>query len=748
MVKVWLGIDLGTTDSEAAIFLPETENVKAVLSDNPEIKYEEDGKYIVPSAVSYNVYGEVIAVGALAKRNAVIEPRRTVLCVKRLIGKSYEEGIKEKEKKLALPYKIIKGAGDKALIKIDNREIAPEEVTAEILRRIRDNARKFVRNTLQEEMELEKVYITVPAYFDLHEKNATKEAARIAGFGVDDPEKFRLIVEPLAALYCYMDQGKISKKDRNIIVFDIGAGTLDIIIVGNYPEEGDCIVNEITGNTELGGADMDSEILNWIKREVEVDLSKEGVEWDDLLNKGLREHVEETKILLSEKTRAYIMIPNYKSIELTREKLNELVRPIVEKCRKKIREGLETAKLSKEDIHKIILVGGPTKMPVIQEMIREEVGEDKILAEISPMLCVAIGAARGPRGGIPPSRPCGLYWNNIYVEVVKKSTQLPTENSEFFDLRAPEFEVHSVQRREEHDEECGMGKKAYRSLGKFKFLWPELGKIDITFKIDERENLSVIVKYGEHQADLNLFNEFEIVCIEDNGDDKVLVYITECLAKEALSALLRLMEAALLCEYFGKLPLGMIEGECREEVRGKIVDLKGIADTISTYIFTNIIQEFNLTPELINRIRRNLEPEKDEQIRKRVEELGKIVMKSGELRELGIRIEDVKKLRERCVNVTPELVKEWVERGRCVFDIVIVKLQDMQEEQKRITKEKILKLEGKMREIGDEWERILADSKVRKKAFFRLQDLEAEVMAAAGIQEEEVSKRMRYRGLC
>ena len=738
-MKVWLGIDLGTTNSEAAVYFPDDKKTEVVLSDIPERMYEEDGKHIVPSVVSYDIYGKVAAVGVHAKRSALSAPENTVQFVKRIMGKSYEEALKEKGKNLSLPYEIVKGEGNKALIKVGNREIAPEDVAAEILKKIRENAERFVRDQHKEDMEIEKAYITVPAYFDDRQKNATKEAARSAGFDIENPEKFDLIEEPVAAMCCYTHEGKLGDVYGSVMVFDIGAGTLDIVIVSNVPGEG-FIIKDITGNTELGGADMDNAILNWVKGEIGRDLSKAGINWDHLLESGLREHVEKAKILLSKKEKVYVTIPEYKAIELTRDVLNKLVTPFVNKCREKIREGLKNAGTTKEKISKVILVGGPTKMPIIQRIVEEEIGKGKILADISPMVCVAMGAAAGEPVGLAhiTARSFGLYWINSYVEVVEKGTLLPTEKSVSLPLLTPDFEVHPLTRREEQDDETGL---AYATLGKIKFFWPELGEIEVVFNFGEKEkDLSVIVKYGGQKADLKLFDEFEIIHTREGPEerDDINEYIIESLAKEVPFILVRIIEAAMLCEYFNRLPLGMLKTECRDEVKQKTADLESLSNGVYVYILMNLVQECNLTPALIQKIKKGSEIETDRRLKEKLKTTGETVKKSREFNELGIKAEELKRLRDRCVIVTTELVKEWIERGNHIFQLAGTKQRQMQEQQQKTTQERMQKLHKKIKEIEDIWEKVLSDSEARKKAFFSLQDLEAELMAAAGIREEDI----------
>jgi len=483
MSEMVVGIDLGTCNSSAAVIQGGRPQLIA-FSGSSRI----EGNYVLPSYVAYDQKGDVAYIGEAARGQSFTNPKRTFYNIKRLIGKKYEDGLKEAQV-LNLSYDIVKGEDGYANLKLENKTLYPHEVTAEILRQIKNDTEKNLNEVIN------RAVITVPAYFDDDKRKYTRKAGEVAGL-----EVVHVLVEPAAALLTYSEmvgmekmypylfsissdfktdlederlspdlrkafednnyplasnpliskvsstkweisdekveymvkesgtQLKVYKSNPNIMVFDIGAGTLDIVIMKykevmgeeiiiavDEEEKGTVIYDEDEGESEskfeplvyegdnsLGGTNMDAEIMNYVLEEIQrksdIDLKNDG----EALIK-LREQVEHAKIRLSERETTRISM-DWKletfDIPLTREKLEELISPVIDKCRKVIRRALEDLKekanLKKEDIDDVILVGGPTRMPIIKTMIEKEVGKPLRNIDIKawdPMTCVATGAA-------------------------------------------------------------------------------------------------------------------------------------------------------------------------------------------------------------------------------------------------------------------------------------------------------------------------------------------------------------------
>jgi molecular chaperone DnaK len=486
-----IGIDLGTTNSCVAI----------MEGGKPKVIENAEGSRTTPSIVAYMEDGEVL-VGAPAKRQAVTNPRNTLYAIKRLIGRRFEE--KEVQKDIGLmPYKIVKADNGDAWVEVRGKKIAPQEVSAQILRKMKKTAEDYLGE------EVTEAVITVPAYFNDSQRQATKDAGRIAGLEVK-----RIINEPTAAALAF-GLDKAGRKDMKIAVYDLGGGTFDISIIEIADVDGEkqFEVLATNGDTFLGGEDFDQRLIDYIiaefKKDQGVDLSK-----DVLALQRLKEAAEKAKIELSSTQQTEINLPyitadasgpKHLTMKITRAKFESLVDDLIQKTIEPCRIAIKDAGVKVTEIHDVILVGGQTRMPKVQDTVKEFFGKEP-RKDVNPDEAVAIGAAiqAGVLQGevkdvlLLDVTPLSLgieTLGGVMTKLIQKNTTIPTKAQQVFstaDDNQSAVTIHVLQ----GERDVATGNK---SLGQFNLegIPPAprgLPQIEVTFDIDANGILHVSAK--------------------------------------------------------------------------------------------------------------------------------------------------------------------------------------------------------------------------------------------------------------
>ena len=493
MAKV-IGIDLGTTNSCVSVF----ENGKVRIIENAE------GARTTPSIVAYT--DDQTLVGAPAKRQAVTNPKNTIFAAKRLIGRRFDDTEVQKDLKV-VPYEITKAPNGDAWVKINGRDISPQEVSAEILKKMKETAESYLGEKVTEAV------ITVPAYFNDSQRQATKDAGRIAGLDVK-----RIINEPTAAALAFGLDKVEAKQDseRKVAIYDLGGGTFDISIINIATVDGEkqFEVLSTNGDTFLGGEDFDLAIMNYLvdtfKQEQGIDLKQ-----DVMALQRLKEAAEKAKIELSSTMQTDINLPyitmdatgpKHMTMKLTRAKFEELVGDLVQKTLKPVEEALKDAKLSKSEIDDIVLVGGQTRMPLVQETLSKFFNGKELRKDVNPDEAVSIGAAI--QGSVLSGTtndvllldvtPLSLgleTMGGVMTKLINKNTTIPTNASQVFSTATDNqnaVTIHVLQGERELA-------KDNKSLGQFNLtdIPPAprgTPQIEVTFDIDANGILNVSAK--------------------------------------------------------------------------------------------------------------------------------------------------------------------------------------------------------------------------------------------------------------
>jgi len=590
-----IGIDLGTTNSVVAV----------MEGGKPKVIPSAEGSNLIPSVVAVTKSGEML-VGQIAKRQAVTNPENTVFSVKRLIGRSFEDEEVQRDIKL-MPFKIVKANGG-VKVAMGDKEHTPQEISAFILQKIKADAEAYLGEKVTDAV------ITVPAYFNDSQRQATKDAGTIAGLEVK-----RIINEPTASALAY---GLDNKKEGKIAVYDLGGGTFDITIL--EIGEGVFEVKSTAGDTHLGGDDFDILIMNWVidefKKSDGIDLRN-----DKMALQRVKEAAEKAKIELSSSQETEVNLPfitadsngpKHLTLKLTRSKLEQLVGDLIAKTAIPCKQALSDSKLDPKDISDVILVGGMTRMPAVQEKVKEIFGKEPSKG-VNPDECVALGAAL--QGGVLAGEVKDLLLldvtplslgietlGGVATKLIERNTTVPTSKAQIFSTAADNqtsVEIHIVQGEREMAPDN-------KTLGKFILdgIPPAprgIPQIEVTFDIDANGILNVSAKDKA-----------------TSKEQKITITATSGLSKEEID----------------KMKADAETHAAEDEKKKELVETKNIAETL---IYTAEkaledagdkvkVEDKKDIDEKIKNVKDSLSKDVAEEIKKPTEELSQAIQKIGQ----------------------------------------------------------------------------------------------------------------------
>ena len=590
-----IGIDLGTTNSVVAI----------MEGDQPKVLINSAGSRITPSVVGFRENGEIV-VGQNAKNQQVTNPKNTVFSVKRFMGRRHSEVMGEEK---MVPYGITGGAEDYVKVNVRGKDYTPEEVSARILMDLKKTAEDYLGEKVTDAV------ITVPAYFNDAQRQATKNAGEIAGLKV-----LRVLPEPTAAALAY---GLDKDKNEKIFVFDLGGGTFDVSVLD--VADGVFEVLSISGDTHLGGDDFDEAVINYIAEEFRkqegIDLRK-----DAMALQRLKEAAEKAKKELSGQVETSVNLPfitadqngpKHLQLTITRAKFEQLIGPLVEKCRKPVLDALADAKLKPEEINEVVLVGGSTRVPMVQKLVKDLFNGKEPNKTVNPDEVVAIGAAI--QGGIAKgdvkdilvldATPLSLgveTLGNVMTKLIERNTTIPTEKKETFSTAADNQSAVTINVLQGERQFA----KDNRLLGTFNLegIAPAprgMPQIEVTFKIDVNGILSVTAKDKGTNKEAN-------ITVSNSGG----------LSKDEIEKMKRDAEA----------------NEADDKKRREVVDLKNQGENLAFSTEKTLGEHGDKVPaeirseieQGVSGLREQLKGDDAEAIKRGIENLGKASSKLGE----------------------------------------------------------------------------------------------------------------------